>query len=102
LVPTVVTPAPALRQAQAWLRDATNADLAGYARAAAAQGRLQSRQLAEIEEDLSAEGLRASRNSVLVKWITPDAGQTNSVGREQLAHPYAHPYFWGGFIYTGL
>ncbi len=55
-------PPTALYRAQAWLREATNADLATYARVAAKQGRLESRHVAEIEQELSEEGLTRSRN----------------------------------------
>jgi CHAT domain-containing protein len=101
-----LAPPTALRRAQMWLRQATNEDLARYARIAASQGRLGSRHVDEIEGELSAEGLARSRNSPLVEWITPGAGRdpnkkaASNVNR--IARPYAHPYFWAGFIYTGL
>ena len=96
-----------MRQAQAWLREATNDDLSGYAKVAAGQGRLKARHLAEIQKDLSAEGLRHSRNSAFVEWLLQEkkpAGQPASSAptSTQLARPYAHPYFWAGFIHSGL
>jgi CHAT domain-containing protein/tetratricopeptide (TPR) repeat protein len=102
-------PATALHRAQAWLREATSDDLSTYARSAAADGRLQSRHLAEIEEALGPEGLKRSRNGALVEWAArndPSSGATESMTRsiesKRIARPYAHSYFWGGFIYTGL
>jgi CHAT domain-containing protein/tetratricopeptide (TPR) repeat protein len=103
-----LSPPAALRRAQLWLRESTNADLVVYARAAAMQGRLAGDHAADIERDLSAAGLARSRRSALVEWVTPEAtrgpgnggGPAGATGR--LAHPYAHPYYWAGFIYTGL
>jgi CHAT domain-containing protein len=106
-------PPAALRGAQSWLRAATTDDLVAYAKIAAAQGRLKSRHLAEINQALSADGLTRSRNSALVEWIdrAPQPGvgntrsaanKTKSITSKVFARPYAHPYFWGGFIYTGL
>jgi len=101
-----LSPPTALRRAQAWLREASSEDLASYAKVATARGRLERRRLAEIERDLSADGLRRSRNSALVEWVKPDATKTKGVkataADKPTARPYAHPYFWAGFIYTGL
>jgi CHAT domain-containing protein len=96
-----MAPPTALHRAQAWLREATTDDFAAFARGAAAQGRLQSRHLAELESELSEEGLKRSRNHALVEWLERD-GKASPAGVQRLARPYAHPYFWAGFIYTGL
>ena len=73
---------------------------------AAALGRIERGQLTEIERDLSADGLRRSRNSALVEWVKPDATKTKGTKEtpagEPIARPDAHPYFWAGFIHTGL
>lgn len=99
-------PPTALHRAQAWLRTATSDDLSTYARAAATEGRLQGRHLTEIEEAVSPEALKRSRNGALVEWSTrtapPASGATGPTAGKPVARPYAHPYFWGGFIYTGL
>jgi CHAT domain-containing protein len=100
-------PPMALRRAQLWLRQATNVDLADYASVAATQGRLESRHVAQIKEELSEAVLTRSRNAAAIDWITPSR-ETRAVGKKTssnarpLARPYAHPYFWAGFIYTGL
>jgi CHAT domain-containing protein len=99
-------PPTALARAQAWLRQSTNAELAAYIRFVGRQGRLDTRHVAEIERELSEERLSQSRNNALIEWIEPEAAraggrnQTNKAKR--LARPYAHPYFWAGFIHTGL
>jgi CHAT domain-containing protein len=102
-----LSPPTALRRAQLWLRGATNADLIAFVRTAVKQGRLDSGQAAVIEEKLSAAGLARSRHSGLVEWITPEAapsrGDTETLAvPTRLARPYAHPYYWAAFIYTGL
>jgi CHAT domain-containing protein len=91
-----LAPPAALRQAQLWLRQATNADLQAYARGAAGRGRRENRHLSEIARELSEAALKRSRNAALIVWI-PAKGRAS-----RLARPYAHPYFWAGFIYTGL
>jgi CHAT domain-containing protein/tetratricopeptide (TPR) repeat protein len=102
-------PPAALRRAQAWVRQATDAQLRAYARVAAGRGRLERRQLSEIEAELSEAGLTRSRNSVLIEWGPteetrgPDKpGEKRRAGADRVARPYAHPYFWAGFIHTGL
>jgi CHAT domain-containing protein len=99
-------PPRALWRAQTWLRQATSADLQAYARGAARQGRLETRHVAGIDAELSEAGLTRSRNAPAIEWVAPDAaraasGRTSGAAR-RLARPYAHPYFWSGFIYTGL
>ena len=102
-----LSPPTALNQAQAWLREATDEDLAAYTRGAAKQGRLESRHVAEIEQELSEEGLNRSRNRALVEWVEPEAkraaGKKETAGTaKRIARPYAHPFYWAGFIHTGL
>jgi CHAT domain-containing protein/tetratricopeptide (TPR) repeat protein len=101
-----LAPPTALRRSQLWLRQATNRDLQVYARIAAKQGRLESRHLSEIEAELSEEGLARSRHAALVEWSAPELarapGKAASGQADRFARPYAHPYFWAGFIYTGL
>ncbi len=101
-----LAPPTALRRAQLWLGHATNADLLAYARGAARQGRLDRKHVAAVEAELSADSLRRARKRALVEWIDPEqpAG-ADKRGRRRatdLARPYAHPYYWAGFIYTGL
>jgi CHAT domain-containing protein len=101
-----LTPPTALSGAQAWLRQATSADLDAYALAAAARGRLDSLQLRQIEQQLNPEALARSRNRAVIERIDADgklrSGHVPAPESPQLVRPYAHPYFWAGFIHTGL
>ena len=101
-----LAPPTALRRVQHWMRQATNADLAAYARLAVKQGRLKTRYAAEIEQEPSDEGLTRSRNNATIEWISPQTapapGKQSPNATKRIARPYAHPYFWAGFIHTGL
>lgn len=99
-----LAPPTALRRAQAWLRNATNDSLTAYTKNAAARGRLARGQYDAIAQALSAEELARSRNSAVVQWGTRNgrAGAGKRAEPMRLARPYGHPYFWAGFIYTGL
>ena len=100
-----LAPPTALKRAQVWMRQASNADLQSYARIAAQQGRLEARHAAEIVQELSEAGLAKSPRRALVEWIEPEAGHASPKAprrAERRARPYAHPYYWAGFIYTGL
>ena len=81
-------------------------NLTAYARLSAKQGRLETRHLYEIEQALSEEGLKRSRNAAIVEWSKIDEMRSNKTtsapSGKPIARPYAHPYFWAGFIYTGL
>ena len=54
---------------------------------------------------LSAESLRRGRNSSAVEWLAPASSRADNTAKEAppqpLARPFAHPYFWAGFVYTG-
>ena len=67
---------------------------------------MEGRHVREIEQELSEEGLRRSRNNALIEWDAPygssGEGTKRSVDTDRIARPYAHPYFWAGFIHTGL
>lgn len=99
-----LAPPTALRQAQAWLRGATNADLNAYAKTAAAQRRIEARHLSEIEGELKTESEKRSTDSAASRG-EPASGATGSIAATASVEndrPYAHPYYWAGFIHTGL
>lgn len=87
-----VDPPAALRQAQSWLRSASDSDLDGYATLASRSGRLAGQHLATIEHELSSR---------------PPGKLSRGLGNEPQPRAgaptqrYAHPYYWAGFIYTG-
>jgi CHAT domain-containing protein/tetratricopeptide (TPR) repeat protein len=99
-----LSPASALSRAQAWLRTATNIDLQAYVESAVASARLAPDLAEQIVQELSADGLRRSRNSPAVEWIKRQRVPEGSVQDQepQRARPFAHPYFWAGFVHTGL
>lgn len=101
---TKLSPPKALHRAQAWLRAATSDDLNTYTKSRAAKGRLDRRHRVEIEKELSEDRLARSRNSAVIEWSDPRSERKTkqgSDGAKRVARPYAHPYFWAGFIYTG-
>jgi CHAT domain-containing protein len=57
---------------------------------------------------LSEAGLARSRNGALIEWTAPETrapdgpARKGRRGTDRIARPYAHPYFWAGFIHTGL
>ena len=76
-------------------------DLNAYAKTTTANGRLERRHLAEIEKDLSNAGAVRSPGSVAIERGEAKTGAKTS-GEKLAVRPYAHPFFWAGFAYTGL
>ena len=97
-----LSPPTALRQAQAWLRQATSEELGDYAKVAAADGQLEGRHLAAIEQELTPNALARSNRSAPTEWTTGSSAAPGApTSAKPPAHPYAHPYYWAGFIYSG-
>lgn len=98
-------PATALHQAQAWLRQATNADLTAYVQGAVDAGRMARSHADTIRVAMSTESLKRGRNSSAVEWLAPASPSADDAAKDTppptLARPFAHPYFWAGYVYTG-
>jgi CHAT domain-containing protein len=103
-------PATALKQAQAWLREAARTELINYGKEAAAKAKIDGKQFAPLEFKLASR-LRSPdthfdeiANTLQDTTSLPaSAGRKVEVDDQTLqTRPFAHPYYWGGFIYTGL
>src|SRR5205085_2913153 len=111
-------PPTALKRAQAWLRGATRAELIAYVQTAAAKHPVDAVKFAELEESLAKRGaVGQSGFEVLAERLARKAANRNEKPTSQakarqskqvidparsLEKPFAHPYFWGAFIHTGL
>ena len=104
-------PPAALKQAQAWLRQATNAELIAYVRAAGKKAGIEA--LAKtFEASLRQREAEDPRWAALVKLVQNSKAERNNtqgiIGKlfggssKDEECPFAHPYYWGGFIYTGI
>jgi CHAT domain-containing protein len=82
-----LAPPEALRRAQGWLRGASAEDLVAYAQDAAKAARIGSDDVARLVASLRRGGVAPA----------PAAS-----GAASDAPPFADPYYWGAFIYTGL
>jgi CHAT domain-containing protein len=94
-----LAPATALKQAQVWLRAASKADLIDFGAAQAARAKLDPSSLAKLESTLKSR--RRSEGSRGAFWNMLEELASN-VQQQFQSHPFAHPYYWAGFVYTGL
>jgi hypothetical protein len=104
-----LVPPAALRQAQVWLRSARKAELVAYARGPAGAARLDPARLNELESEIKTRRpAAASRLAAITRSLkTPAAGAPGdrpapAAGAQSDPPPFSHPYYWGGFVYTGL
>ncbi len=103
-------PALALKRAQTWLRTSSKAELIAYARKAAAMGVINSQMLANVERMILPVRRSSDHRSGVLWNLTQERGKFRSKAvtvrtfnrRNLTMHPFAHPYYWGGFVYTGL
>jgi CHAT domain-containing protein len=91
-----MSPPAALRQAQLWLRDATTDELKSFT----ASQKLEHRHAAEFSQSLSRAGSRMGGPHQITPRKGPDPDP--AAPPPGIETPYAHPYYWGGFVYTGL
>jgi CHAT domain-containing protein len=102
-----LAPPAALQRAQSWLRTAGKAELIDYARAKTESGWMTPEQFSRLDTLFRTGDIRV-RFGTLIGWM-PKVGraQSTNIGScEPMRHepppPFAHPYFWGAFIHTGL
>ena len=100
-------PSTALRGAQVWLRDANKDELAAYARSSATAAKLNQSMLANLENALATSRRPVnSRFGTISQRLQARAGgatEAQSVAADlHNRAPFAHPYYWGGFVFTGL
>jgi|SRR5215831_15455883 len=98
-------PASALKAAQAWLRDATKAELINYAKEAAATAKLSRDKLTQLEDALLSRRRAGEARFALVDKAVAIAKAVRTMLAQDdaaTARPFAHPIYWGGFVYTGL
>jgi CHAT domain-containing protein/tetratricopeptide (TPR) repeat protein len=99
-----VSPPTALRQAQAWLRNSTGTELEAYVGSAVQHAKIDGTKLAEFNSVLT-RGQRSTSSRFAGLWEalavgTEPARRTSPAPRGR--RPFEHPYFWAGFVYTGL
>jgi CHAT domain-containing protein/tetratricopeptide (TPR) repeat protein len=92
------SPPNALRQAQLWLRTASKAQLLEFGRSAAEAAKLDPTKLANLESSVKSRYRSGTRGSF---WNM--LGQLSKRVQQRLqSHPFSHPYYWAGFVHTGL
>jgi len=105
-----LAPPTALKHAQSWLRSSTQEELVAYAGSAGAAARLDTARLAELQGTLASLQRGSTRHAAVWNRLRTrgEAGTGAPDGAAKADHagsghrPFAHPYFWGGFVYTGL
>jgi CHAT domain-containing protein len=93
-----LAPGTALKQAQAWLRAASKAELIAFGKAEATRAKLDPSKLAELEASLKSRRRSAGTRGAFWNMLQ---GLATSVQQKFQSHPFAHPYYWGGFVYHG-
>ena len=102
-----LAPPTALARAQVWLRNASQQELSDYARSAGRAANLDATMLAELESGLATRRRAASsRFAAISERLQMRAGDDKPIAATAVdakkPRPFAHPYYWGGFTYTGL
>jgi CHAT domain-containing protein/tetratricopeptide (TPR) repeat protein len=108
-------PARALKLAQAWIRQASRKDLRDYAQAARRDGRLPrdlAAALTELRGDAGEAGdacpMASSQPPMSESKRVHEPDEVRSPRRHRgtpslpdRQRPFAHPFYWGGFVLTG-
>ena len=105
-----IAPADALQQAKTWLRTATRRELIAYAKTSFKPASAETQAPDAIT--LLSGGRRGEPTRSAAVWyalLDADAERGRKARRRRGRHaaaslddkPFAHPYFWAGFIYTG-
>ena len=105
-----IPPPAALKQAQAWLRTSTKAELIAYGKAAGLKAGLSPQRIAEIGTAINRRSLDGDARFAVSWKLLQDKAEAaaKAIGKawsedEQLnSRPFEHPYYWGAFVYTGL
>jgi CHAT domain-containing protein len=100
-----MAPAGALKAAQVWLRDATKAELIAYAKRAADIATLPRDKLTQLEDALSSRRrVGETRFALEDKAVAIAKAMRAALAEDDgsAARPFAHPIYWGGFVFTGL
>jgi CHAT domain-containing protein len=104
-----LAPSAALKGAQDWLRNAKKQELVAYVQEAAKAGHVNSGDVARIVNSFRRSEVRVRfgyeiGGSELRAQVDDRQARAASTLSDQPSEspPYAHPYYWGGFIYTGL
>jgi CHAT domain-containing protein len=92
-----LAPSAALKQAKAWLRNATRRELIAYAKAVSKRAHAQQTQLPDLVAALRT-GRRSAGSRFRGIWDVLGLGGGH---KSATAKPFAHPYYWSGFVYTG-
>jgi len=106
-----LAPADALKQAKTWLRGATRRELIAYATASFKPASAEAQapdMVALLNGGRRSEATRfaAVWNALLDADAERGAQAKGRKGKQAAAgldgKPFAHPYFWAGFVYTGF
>jgi CHAT domain-containing protein len=89
-----LAPTKALKDAQNWLRTASKAQLLEFGETAAAKSDLAPAKLAELVSALKSRPRSGTRG---LFWAI-----LSNIRQRFQSYPFAHPYYWGGFVYAGL
>lgn len=97
-----LSPPAALKAAQAWLHAASRADVSAYGETAVQSGKLTQAKFAELQDTVSARRRAADRDSAAAWNILQERAAAPGSRGDPAMQPFAHPYYWAAFIYTGL